>query len=117
MEREQFGHSIAGFQLTRAKLADMALEPRQGQLLALHLGRRKDAGDAAPGAGQPRQVPQHPARRWRSAARPARSGANGIQGVPGPAHEQPRVGVTYEGTVEMHTLVVGQALTGQSAFR
>ena len=48
MEREQFGRPIAGFQLTQAKLADMALEPSRGRLLALHLGRRKDAGTLRP---------------------------------------------------------------------
>ena len=43
MRREQFGRPIAGFQLTQAKLADMALELQKGYLLAVHLGRRHDA--------------------------------------------------------------------------
>ena len=46
--REQFGRPIGGFQLTQAKLADMALELHKGMLLALHLGRRKDAGTLRP---------------------------------------------------------------------
>ncbi len=59
-QREQFGKPIAAFQLTQAKLADMTLELVKGQLLALHLGRRKDAGTPASRAGQPRQAQQRP---------------------------------------------------------
>ena len=58
--REQFGRPIAGFQLTQAKLADMALELQKGYLLALHLGRLADAGRSYAGAGQRRQAQQRP---------------------------------------------------------
>ncbi len=58
--REQFGKPIAGFQLTQAKLADMALELQKGYLLALHLGRQADAGAKHAGADQRRQAQQRP---------------------------------------------------------
>ena len=60
LEREQFGRPIAGFQLTQAKLVDMLVEVQKGVLLALALGRRKDAGHAHPGTGLARQAQQHP---------------------------------------------------------
>jgi glutaryl-CoA dehydrogenase len=119
MERTQFGRPIAGFQLTQAKLADMALELVKGQLLALHLGRRKDAGTITP-----TQVSLGKLNNVREAldiCRTARTilGANGISlEYPVIRHMNNLESVlTYEGTVEMHTLVVGQALTGQQAFR
>jgi glutaryl-CoA dehydrogenase len=119
MERTQFGRPIAGFQLTQAKLADMALELVKGQLLALHLGRRKDAGTITP-----TQVSFGKLNNVREAldiCRTARTilGANGISlEYPVIRHMNNLESVlTYEGTVEMHTLVVGQALTGQQAFR
>ena len=118
-EREQFGRPIAAFQLTQAKLADMAVELAKGTLLAVHLGRRKDAGTL-----RPEQVSLGKLNNVREAldiCRAARQvfGANGI------SLEYPVIRhmvnlesvITYEGTVEMHTLVLGQALTGQSAFR
>jgi glutaryl-CoA dehydrogenase len=119
MERTQFGRPIAGFQLTQAKLADMALELVKGQLLALHLGRRKDAGTITP-----EQVSLGKLNNVREAlviCRTARTilGANGISlEYPVIRHMNNLESVlTYEGTVEMHTLVVGQALTGEQAFR
>ena len=119
MERTQFGKPIAGFQLTQAKLADMALELVKGQLLALHLGRRKDAGTLTP-----EQVSLGKLNNIREAldiCRTARTilGANGISlEYPVIRHMNNLESVlTYEGTVEMHTLVVGQALTGVAAFR
>ena len=119
MERTQFGRPIAGFQLTQAKLADMALELVKGQLLALHLGRRKDAGTITP-----TQVSLGKLNNVREAidiCRTARTilGANGISlEYPVIRHMNNLESVlTYEGTVEMHTLVVGQALTGEQAFR
>lgn len=119
MERTQFGRPIAGFQLTQAKLADMALELVKGQLLALHLGRRKDAGTLTP-----EQVSLGKLNNIREAldiCRTARTilGANGISlEYPVIRHMNNLESVlTYEGTVEMHTLVVGQALTGVAAFR
>ncbi len=118
-ERRQFGRPIAAFQLTQAKLADMSLEYTKGLLLALHLGRRKDAGTL-----RPHQVSLGKLNNVREAldiARTARTvlGANGISlEYPVLRHANNLESVlTYEGTVEMHTLVVGQALTGESAFR
>jgi glutaryl-CoA dehydrogenase len=118
-EREQFGKPIAGFQLTQAKLADMTLELVKGELLALHLGRRKDAGRL-----RPEQVSLGKLNNVREAleiCRTARTilGANGISlEYPVIRHANNLESVlTYEGTVEMHTLVIGQALTGLPAFR
>jgi glutaryl-CoA dehydrogenase len=118
MTREQFGRPIAGFQLTQQKLADMALELTKGTLLALHLGRAKDRGDLLP-----TQVSLGKLNNVREAldiCRTARTilGANGISlEYPVIRHMNNLESVlTYEGTVEMHTLIVGQALTGQSAF-
>jgi glutaryl-CoA dehydrogenase len=119
MEREQFGRPIAGFQLTQQKLADMALEYTKGLLLALHLGRRKDAGTL-----RPEQVSLGKLNNVREALEICRT-ARTILGANGISLEYPVIRhmnnlesvLTYEGTVEMHTLVVGQALTGQSAFR
>ncbi|GAA2157932.1 acyl-CoA dehydrogenase family protein [Pedococcus bigeumensis] len=119
IEREQFGRPLAGFQLTQQKLADMALELVKGQLLALHLGRRKDAGTL-----RPEQVSLGKLNNIREAidiCRTSRTilGANGISlEYPIIRHMNNLESVlTYEGTVEMHTLVVGQAMTGQQAFR
>lgn len=118
-EREQFGRPIAGFQLTQAKLAGMSLELAKGQLLALHLGRLKDAGRL-----RPEQVSYGKLNNVREAleiCRTARTvlGANGISlEYPVIRHMNNLESVlTYEGTVEMHTLVLGQALTGEAAFR
>ena len=117
-ERTQFGRPIAAFQLTQQKLADMSVELAKGQLLALHLGRRKDAGTLLPA-----QVSLGKLNNVREAleiCRTARTilGANGISlEYPVLRHANNLESVlTYEGTVEMHTLVLGQALTGQSAF-
>ena len=118
-QREQFGRPIAGFQLTQAKLADMAVEYAKGVLLALHLGRRKDAGSLLSehvSLGKLNNV-----REALEICRSARTvlGANGISlEYPVIRHMTNLESVlTYEGTVEMHTLVVGQAMTGFSAFR
>ena len=119
IERQQFGRPLAAFQLTQQKLADMALELVKGQLLALHLGRRKDAGTL-----RPEQVSLGKLNNIREAidiCRTSRTilGANGISlEYPIIRHMNNLESVlTYEGTVEMHTLVVGQAMTGQQAFR
>jgi glutaryl-CoA dehydrogenase len=119
VERHQFGRPLAGFQLTQQKLADMALELVKGQLLALHLGRRKDAGTITPtqvSLGKLNNI-----RESLEICRTARTilGANGISlEYPVIRHMNNLESVlTYEGTVEMHTLVVGQALTGEQAFR
>ncbi|MFI1378061.1 acyl-CoA dehydrogenase family protein [Embleya sp. NPDC020886] len=116
--REQFGRPIGGFQLTQAKLADMAVEIGKAHLLALHLGRRKDAG-----AVRPEQISFGKLNNVREAiaiARQARTilGANGISlEYPVIRHMNNLESVlTYEGTSEMHTLVIGKALTGLDAF-
>ena len=119
MERIQFGRPIAGFQLTQAKLANMATELQLGQLLALHLGRRKDTVGLRPeqvSVGKYNNITKSI-----EICRTARTilGANGVSGeYPVMRHANNLESVlTYEGTVEMHTLVIGQALTGESAFR
>jgi glutaryl-CoA dehydrogenase len=116
--REQFDRPIASFQLTQKKLADMALELNKGTLLAFHLGRMKDRG---------RLRPQHVSfgklnntREALAIARTSRTilGANGITlEYPIMRHMTNLESVlTYEGTEEVHTLVVGEALTGIRAF-
>ncbi|BDH56474.1 acyl-CoA dehydrogenase family protein [Tsukamurella sp. PLM1] len=118
-EREQFGRPIGGFQLTQQKLADMTVEYVKGVLLAVHLGRMKDAGSL-----RPEQVSIGKLNNVREAidiCRTARTilGANGISlEYPVIRHANNLESVlTYEGTVEMHTLILGQKLTGQDAFR
>lgn len=117
--REQFGKPIGAFQLTQAKLADMAVELHKGILLAHHLGRRMDAGRL-----RPEQVSFGKLNNVREAieiCRTARTilGANGISlEYPVMRHATNLESVlTYEGTVEMHQLVLGKALTGLDAFR
>ncbi|MBQ0829908.1 acyl-CoA dehydrogenase family protein [Streptomyces tagetis] len=117
--REQFGRPIGGFQLTQAKLADMAVELHKGLLLAHHLGRRMDAGRL-----RPEQVSFGKLNNVREAidiCRTSRTilGANGISlEYPVMRHATNLESVlTYEGTVEMHQLVLGKALTGLDAFR
>ncbi|MET8229730.1 acyl-CoA dehydrogenase family protein [Micromonospora sp. NPDC005298] len=116
--RTQFGRPIAGFQLTQAKLADMAVELVKGQLLALHLGRLADADRLRPdqvSVGKLNNV-----REALAIARQCRTilGANGVSGeYPVMRHANNLESVlTYEGTSEIHQLVVGQRLTGLSAF-
>ncbi len=117
--RTQFGKPIGGFQLTQAKLVDMSVELHKGLLLALHLGRRKDAGTLAS-----EQVSFGKLNNTRAALEICRT-ARGMLGANGISLEFPVIRhmanlesvLTYEGTVEMHTLVLGQALTGLAAFR
>ena len=116
--RTQFGRPLAGFQLTQAKLADMAVEWNKGMLLALHLGRLADAGTL-----QPHQVSVGKLNNVREALAIARQcrtilGANGVSGeYPVMRHANNLESVlTYEGTSEIHQLVIGQRLTGVSAF-
>ncbi|MCG5440053.1 acyl-CoA dehydrogenase family protein [Micromonospora foliorum] len=116
--RTQFGRPLAGFQLTQAKLADMAVELVKGQLLALHLGRLADARRL-----RPEQVSVGKLNNVREALAIARQcrtilGANGVSGeYPVMRHANNLESVlTYEGTSEIHQLVVGQRLTGLSAF-
>lgn len=118
-DRTQFGRPIAGFQLTQAKLAEMAASLSTGSLLALHLGRRKDAGTLLPA-----QVSLGKMNNVRAALEICRT-ARTILGGNGISLEYPVIRhmvnletvLTYEGTHEMHTLVLGQALTGIDAFR
>jgi len=117
--RVQFDRPIAGFQLTQRKLVEMAVVVNRGYLLALHLGRLKDAGRL-----KPAQVSFGKLDNVRGAlevAREARSvlGANGITlEYPVIRHMNNLESVyTYEGTNEVHTLTLGQAITGISAFR
>ncbi|MEV0034738.1 acyl-CoA dehydrogenase family protein [Streptomyces sp. NPDC050804] len=119
VSREQFGRPIGGFQLTQAKLADMALELHKGILLAHHLGRRMDAGRLR--AEQISFGKLNNVREAIEICRTARTilGANGISlEYPVMRHATNLESVlTYEGTVEMHQLVLGKALTGLDAFR
>ncbi|HEY2285125.1 MAG TPA: acyl-CoA dehydrogenase family protein [Streptosporangiaceae bacterium] len=117
--REQFGRKIGGFQLTQGKLAWMLADLQRAQLLALHLGRLKEAGTVTP-----EQVSLAKMSNVRTAidiARQARTilGANGITlEYPVIRHANNLESVlTYEGTEEVHTLALGQAITGISAYR
>jgi glutaryl-CoA dehydrogenase len=116
--REVFDRPLASFQLTQAKLADMALELQKGFLLALHLGRLKDDHRLTP-----RQVSLGKLNNVREALAIAREcrtilGANGITlEYPVLRHANNLESVlTYEGTSEVHQLIIGEALTGESAF-
>jgi glutaryl-CoA dehydrogenase len=116
--RVQWGRPIGGFQLTQRKLADMAVELNKGTLLALHLGRLKDEGRLAP-----QQVSLGKLNNVREALAIARE-ARGILGASGVTLEYPVIRhmnnlesvITYEGTNEIHTLILGEALTGLRAF-
>jgi glutaryl-CoA dehydrogenase len=117
--RLQFNRPIASFQLTQQKLVDMALEIGKGTLLALHLGRLKDAG-----ALEPHQISAGKLNNTREAIRIAREartilGGNGITAEYSPLRHAANLESvrTYEGTDEVHTLVLGQHLTGIAAFR
>jgi glutaryl-CoA dehydrogenase len=118
-EREQFGKPVASFQLTQEKLVNMMLEIEKGTLLALHLGRMKDEGTL-----RPEQISFGKLNNVREAikiAREARTilGGNGVTlDYPIMRHANNLESVlTYEGTSEVHTLVLGNAITGIPAFR
>jgi len=119
LSRVQFDRPIAGFQLTQGKLADAAVELYKGLLLALHLGRLKDAGSL-----RPEQVSIGKLNNVREALAIART-CRTILGASGITLEYPvlrhmnnlETVLTYEGTSEVHQLAVGQALTGISAYR
>jgi glutaryl-CoA dehydrogenase len=116
--REQWGRPIGGFQLTQRKIADMAVELTKGSLLALHLGRMKDEGRL-----HPIHVSMGKLNNVREALGIARE-ARGILGASGITLEYPVIRhmnnlesvLTYEGTNEIHTLILGEALTGLRAF-
>lgn len=119
LTRHQFNRPIAAFQLTQSKLAAMVLAVNQGALLALHLGRMKDNG---------RLTPEHVSfgklANVNSALDVART-ARGVLGANGITLEYPVMRhmnnlesvVTYEGTADIHTLVLGAAVTGIAAYR
>ena len=119
IDRIQFDKPIGGYQLTQKKLADMTLEWGKGMLLALHLGRLKDEGLI-----RPEQVSVGKLNNARESLEIARQ-CRGILGGNGITLEYPIIRhmnnlesvYTYEGTNEMHTLVVGEALTGLAAYR
>jgi glutaryl-CoA dehydrogenase len=116
--RVQFDRPIGGFQLTQQKLADMLVELSKGTLLALHLGRLKDDGRLAP-----EQVSLGKLNNVREALQIART-ARTILGANGVTLEYPVIRhannlesvLTYEGTSEVHSLILGQAVTGLAAF-
>jgi glutaryl-CoA dehydrogenase len=116
--RVQWGKPIGAFQLTQRKLADMAVELNKGTLLALHLGRMKDEGRLAP-----QHVSMGKLNNVREALDIARE-ARTILGASGITLEYPVIRhmnnlesvLTYEGTTEIHTLILGEALTGLRAY-
>jgi glutaryl-CoA dehydrogenase len=118
-ERIVFGKPIAAYQLTQQKLAEMALEVNRASLVALHVGRMKDAGTL-----RPEHVSLGKMGNVRGALDVCRS-ARSVLGANGVTLEYPVIRhmnnlesvLTYEGTHEVHTLVVGNALTGANAFR
>jgi glutaryl-CoA dehydrogenase len=117
--RIQFDRPIAGFQLTQAKFADCAVELYKGLLLALHLGKLKDAGTL-----DPAQISLGKLNNVREAIEIART-CRTVLGGSGITLEYPVLRhasnlesvLTYEGTSEVHQLAIGQALTGISAYR
>jgi glutaryl-CoA dehydrogenase len=119
LTREQFGKPIGGFQLTQAKLAQMLVAVNQGMLLALHLGRMKDGGTL-----RPEHVSFGKLANVNAALEVARE-ARQVLGANGITLEYPVIRhmnnlesvVTYEGTADIHTLVLGQAITGLAAYR
>ena len=116
--RAQFGRPIASFQLTQKKLVDMMLAVQKGTLVALHVGRLKDAGSLA--TPQISFAKKDNVEMALEVARTARGvlGANGITTeYPVIRHMNNLESVyTYEGTNEIHTLIMGQAITGIAAF-
>jgi glutaryl-CoA dehydrogenase len=116
--RVQFGKPIGAFQLTQRKLVDMLVEIEKGTLLALHLGRMKDEGRLTP-----EQISLGKLNNVREALKVARE-ARGILGANGITLEYPVIRhmnnlesvLTYEGTNEIHTLILGEAITGLRAF-
>ena len=118
LERQQFGRPLAGYQLTQEKLVNMLVEIQKGTLLALHLGRLKDAGTL-----RPEQISLGKLNNVREAikiARDARTilGGNGITLDYSPLRHAANLESvrTYEGTDEVHALILGRALTGVGAF-
>ncbi|ONF74205.1 acyl-CoA dehydrogenase family protein [Amycolatopsis keratiniphila] len=119
LSREQFGKPLAGFQLTQRKLADLVVEVNRAGLVALRIGRLKDAGTL-----HHNHVSFGKLANVRSALEVART-ARGMLGANGISLEYPvmrhmsnlETVLTYEGTEEMHALSLGQSVTGLAAFR
>jgi glutaryl-CoA dehydrogenase len=118
LERRQFGTPIASFQLTQQKLVDMALEIQKGVLVALQTGRLKDAGTL-----RPEQISFGKLNNVREAITVCRSartilGGNGVTLEHSPLRHADNLESvrTYEGTDEVHTLIMGRAITGIAAF-
>ena len=119
LQRVQFDRPIAGFQLQQQKLVEMVTELTKAQLLVLHLGRNKDRGKATP--QQVSMAKMNNVRIALDVCRTARTmlGANGIMGeYPIMRHAANLESVyTYEGTHDIHTLIIGEQLTGLAAYR
>ncbi|MGZ5402605.1 MAG: acyl-CoA dehydrogenase family protein, partial [Aeromicrobium sp.] len=119
LDRMIFDKPLAAYQATQLKFADMTLELGKGMLLALHLGRLKDAGKLS--SDQVSLGKLNNVRESIAIARECRTvlGANGISlEYPVLRHANNLESVlTYEGTSEIHQLVIGRAVTGQEAFR
>ena len=117
-ERKQFSKPIAGYQLTQAKLADMVTQITEAQLLALRLGQLKDEGKIT--FQQVSMAKRNNCVMARNVAKLAREilGANGISIDYSPIRHMANIEsvYTYEGTHEMHTLIIGENLTGISAY-
>lgn len=119
LDRVQFERPIASFQIQQAKLAGMALDVNRAALLALHLGRLKDSGGL-----RPEHVSMGKLGNVNAALEVART-ARQVLGANGITLEYPVIRhlnnlesvVTYEGTADIHSLVIGQALTGIQAYR
>jgi glutaryl-CoA dehydrogenase len=118
LQRRQFGQPIASFQLTQQKLVDMVLEIQKGVLVALQTGRLKDAGTL-----RPEQISFGKLNNVREAIAICRSartviGGNGITPEYSPLRHADNLESvrTYEGTDEVHLLIMGRAITGVPAF-
>jgi glutaryl-CoA dehydrogenase len=118
LQRRQFGTPVASFQLTQQKLVDMVLEIQKGVLVALHTGRLKDAGKL-----RPEQISFGKLNNVREAIAICRSartilGGNGVTLEHSPLRHADNLESvrTYEGTDEVHTLIMGRAITGIPAF-
>jgi glutaryl-CoA dehydrogenase len=116
--RVMFGKPIGGFQIQQVRLADMLTELTKGQLVSLHLGRMKDAGTMTP--QQVSLAKRNNVSMATDIAREARRllGANGILAEYASMRHMANLEsvYTYEGTHDVHSLVLGQAITGLSAF-
>jgi glutaryl-CoA dehydrogenase len=117
--RVMFDKPIAGFQIQQVRLADMVTEIVKGQLLSLHLGRMKDAGIFTP--QQVSLAKRNNVSIATDIAREARRllGGNGILAEYGAMRHMANLEsvYTYEGTHDIHSLIIGQAITGISAFK